>query len=45
MLFIGSGTAVSLHHPRFLPADETVSQVATAMVAGYLAAVAVLAEA
>lgn len=44
MLFVGSGTDVSLHHPRFLPADETVGQVAAAMLAGYLAAVAVLAE-
>jgi amidohydrolase len=40
MLFVGSGTPVSLHHPRFLPADEAVGQVASAMLAGYLAAVA-----
>ena len=45
MLFVGSGTAVSLHHPWFLPADKTVGQVAAAMLAGYLAAVSVLAEA
>jgi amidohydrolase len=45
MLFLGSGTPVSLHHPRFLPTDETVGQVASAMLAGYLAAVASLADA
>jgi amidohydrolase len=39
MLFVGSGTAVSLHHPRFLPADDAVGQVATVMLAGYLAGV------
>jgi len=38
MMFAGSGTAVSLHHPQFLPADEAVGQVAAAMLAGYLAA-------
>ncbi|MGO9162911.1 MAG: M20 metallopeptidase family protein [Streptosporangiaceae bacterium] len=38
MLFVGSGTDVTLHHPRFLPGDETVGQVAAAMLAGYLAA-------
>jgi amidohydrolase len=43
MLFAGSGTAVSLHHPRFLPADDAVGQVAAAMLAGYLAAVSELA--
>ncbi len=43
MLFAGSGTAVSLHHPQFLPADEAVGQVATAMLAGYLAALDCLA--
>jgi amidohydrolase len=37
MLFAGSGTDVTLHHPRFLPADEMVGSVATAMLAGYLA--------
>jgi amidohydrolase len=42
MLFVGSGTAVSLHHPRFLPTDETVGQVAAAMLAGYLAALSSL---
>jgi amidohydrolase len=45
MLFVGSGTAVSLHHPRFLPADDAVGQVASAMLAGYLAAVSRLAPA
>jgi amidohydrolase len=45
MLFVGSGTPVSLHHPRFLPGDEAVGQVASAMLAGYLAAVASLADA
>jgi amidohydrolase len=39
MLFVGSGTEVSLHHPRFLPADDAVGQVAAAMLAGYLAGV------
>jgi amidohydrolase len=43
MLFAGSGTAVSLHHPQFLPADEAVGQVAAAMLAGYLAALDYLA--
>jgi len=44
MLFAGSGTPVSLHHPRFLPSDDAVGQVATAMLAGYLAAARSLAE-
>jgi amidohydrolase len=39
MLFVGSGTAESLHDPRFLPADDAVGQVAAVMLAGYLAAV------
>jgi amidohydrolase len=43
MLFVGSGTAVSLHHPQFLPADDAVGQVAAVMLAGYLAALAGLA--
>jgi amidohydrolase len=43
MLFVGSGTDVSLHHPRFLPADDAVGQVAATMLAGYLAAVSWLA--
>jgi amidohydrolase len=38
MLFAGSGTAVTLHHSRFLPADDIVGQVARVMLAGYLAA-------
>ena len=42
MLFAGTGGEVSLHHPRFLAADGAVGQVATAMLAGYLAALATL---
>lgn len=38
MLFAGSGTDVTLHHPGFLPADTAVGQIAAAMLAGYLAA-------
>jgi amidohydrolase len=38
MLFAGSGTDVTLHDARFLPADDVVAQVAAAMLAGYLAA-------
>lgn len=38
MLFVGVGGPVSLHHPRFLPDDGTVGQVAAAMLVGYLAA-------
>jgi amidohydrolase len=38
MLFLGTGSPVSLHHPRFLPHDDTVGQVASAMLAGYLGA-------
>jgi amidohydrolase len=38
MLFAGSGTGVTLHHPRFLPSDDMVGAVARAMLAGYLAA-------
>jgi len=41
MLFAGSGTDVTLHDARFLPADDVVGQVAGAMLAGYLAAVEV----
>ena len=44
MLFLGSGTPVSLHHPEFLPADEAVGQVAAAMLAGYLAGVPIATE-
>jgi hypothetical protein len=43
MLFVGSGTDVSLHHPRFLPADDAVGRVAATMLAGYLAAASGLA--
>jgi amidohydrolase len=38
MLFAGSGTSVSLHHPEFLPSDDTIGDVARIMLAGYLAA-------
>ena len=43
MLFVGSGTKVSLHSPHFLPADGAVGQVATAMLCGYLAALELVA--
>ena len=33
---------MTLHHPRFLPPDEAVGQVARVMLAGYLAALSVL---
>jgi amidohydrolase len=42
MLFVGSGGAFTLHHPEFLPPDEAVGQVATVMLAGYLAALTLL---
>jgi metal-dependent amidase/aminoacylase/carboxypeptidase family protein len=42
MLFVGSGGTVTLHHPKFLPPDEAVGQVATVMLAGYLAALTLL---
>jgi amidohydrolase len=42
MLFVGAGGSVSLHHPRFLPPDEAVGQVARVMLAGYLAALGLL---
>ncbi len=42
MMFVGAGGAVTLHHPRFLPPDEAVGQVASVMLAGYLAALSVL---
>ncbi|HET9896124.1 MAG TPA: amidohydrolase [Streptosporangiaceae bacterium] len=38
MLFLGAGSPVTLHHPRFLPGDELVGQAAQALLAGYLAA-------
>jgi amidohydrolase len=38
MMFLGTGGPVSLHHPEFLPPDDMVGQVASAMLAGYLAA-------
>jgi len=39
MLFVGTGGPHALHHPSFLPDDAMVGQVASAMLAGYLAAV------
>jgi amidohydrolase len=39
MMFLGTGGPFSLHHPSFLPGDELVGQVASAMMAGYLGAV------
>jgi hypothetical protein len=41
---VGAGSPVALHHPRFLPPDEAVGQVARVMLAGYLAALSLLAE-
>jgi len=38
MLFLGTGGPLALHHPEFLPGDEMVGQVASALLAGYLAA-------
>ena len=41
MMFVGTGDADgagSLHHPRFLPTDTRVGEVARALLAGYLAA-------
>jgi len=38
MMFLGTGGPFSLHHPSFLPGDELVGQVASAMMAGYLGA-------
>ncbi len=42
MIFMGTGGQESLHHPRFLPDDEMVGQVASAMLAGYLGAQSLL---
>jgi amidohydrolase len=42
MLFLGTGGPLPLHHPEFLPSDDTVGQVAAAMLAGYLGAVSLL---
>jgi amidohydrolase len=42
MMFVGSGTPVTLHHPQFLPPDGVLGDVATAMLAGYLAALALI---
>jgi amidohydrolase len=38
MMFLGTGGPFSLHHPSFLPPDEAVGQVASALLAGYLGA-------
>jgi len=38
MLFVGTPDDLTLHHPRFLPPDEAVADVARAMLAGYIAA-------
>lgn len=46
MMFLGvrtegvDGPEPALHHPRFLPPDEAIGQVATAMCAGYVGALA-----
>jgi amidohydrolase len=40
MLFLGTAGPHTLHHPEFLPGDELVGQVASALLAGYLAAAA-----
>jgi metal-dependent amidase/aminoacylase/carboxypeptidase family protein len=45
MLFVGTHDDITLHHPRFLPPDEAVGEVAGAMLAGYLAALTRLAPA
>lgn len=42
MLFLGAGGRHALHHPEFLPGDELVGQVASALLAGYLGAVNLL---
>jgi len=47
MMFVGTGDedgASSLHDPRFLPSDVRVTEVARALVAGYLAAAGELTE-
>jgi amidohydrolase len=44
MMFLGTGGPFSLHHPSFLPGDELVGQVASALRAGYLAAASLLAQ-
>lgn len=38
MLFVGTGGPHPLHHPSFLPSDDTVAKVASALLAGYLGA-------
>jgi len=41
MLFVGTPDSITLHHPRFLPPDDAVGQVAAAMIAGYLAGLSI----
>lgn len=41
---VGSGAAVSLHDPRYLPPDDTVRQAAQALIACYVAALDVQAD-
>ncbi len=38
MMFLGTGSPFTLHHPEFLPGDELVGQAAEALLAGYLGA-------
>jgi amidohydrolase len=45
MLFLGTGGPHALHHPSFLPADDTVDQAASAMLAGYLGALTLAGDA
>jgi amidohydrolase len=42
MIFLGTGGPFTLHHPAFLPGDEKVGEVASAMLAGYVAAQSLL---
>lgn len=44
MMFLGVGGPFSLHHPSFLPGDELVGQVASALRAGYLAGASLLTQ-
>ncbi|MDP3967927.1 MAG: M20 family metallopeptidase [Nocardioides sp.] len=48
MVFVGVGSGGTeepgLHHPEFLPSDDTVGEVATAMLAAYLAGCSTVAE-
>ena len=42
MLFLGTGGPYALHHPSFLPSDDMVGQVASALLAGYLGALSLI---